>query len=153
MSLVIFFGICLLISGIAIRMAISMSRMLGIMDHPGGHKQHDTSTPFVGGVGVMTALVGALSLTNYYFPGVSLEPLDAIALGAGVIFLTGLIDDIWHLHFKTRFLAQTLVALSMVYLGGVALDDLGGLVPGIELHLGPLAIPFTVFATIGVINA
>jgi UDP-GlcNAc:undecaprenyl-phosphate GlcNAc-1-phosphate transferase len=153
MSLVIFFGICLLISGIAIRVAISMSRMFGIMDHPGGHKQHDTSTPFVGGVGVMTALVGALSLTNYYFPSVSLEPLDAIALGAGVIFLTGLVDDIWHLHFKTRFLAQALVALSMVFLGGVALDDLGGLVPGIELHLGPLAIPFTVFATIGVINA
>lgn len=153
MSLAVFFIICLLISGITIRIAISMAGLFGVMDQPGGHKQHDTSTPFVGGVGVMTALISALYLTRFYFPVVAQAPLDAIALGAGVIFLTGLADDIWQLNFKTRFLFQAVVALYMVFMGGVVLGDLGELIPGQRLELGMLAIPFTVFATIGVINA
>lgn len=153
MSLAVFFAICLLLSGIAIRISIGMAHLFGVMDHPGGHKQHDTSTPFVGGVGVMTALIGALSLANYYFPSLSLEPLEAIVLGAVMIFLTGFIDDIWQLNYKARFLSQTIVALTMVFLGGVVLNDLGELVPGLSVQLHALAIPFTVFATIGVINA
>jgi UDP-GlcNAc:undecaprenyl-phosphate GlcNAc-1-phosphate transferase len=48
---------------------------------------------------------------------------------------------------------QALVALSMVFLGGVELRSLGELVPGVVVDLGWLAIPLTVFATIGLINA
>ena len=154
MSLAAFFAICLLVSAVTIRMAMSTARHIGVMDHPGGHKQHDTSTPFVGGVGVMTALICALFLMQIYYPSAWTTTLYGIvAINAGTIFLTGLADDMWQLHFKTRFLLQTAVALSMAFLGGVVLGDLGSLFPGHRLGLGPLAVPFTVFATIGVINA
>ncbi len=155
MSLVVFFGMCLLISGVTIRFSIALAGRFGIMDHPGGHKQHDTSTPFVGGVGVMTALIVALYLAGLFFnlPSASLVQMRTIAVGAVVIFLTGLVDDIWNLGFKVRFLAQSVAALFMVFMGGVVLSDLGELLPGVSLALGLLAIPFTVFATIGVINA
>lgn len=155
MSLVVFFGICLLISGITIRMSIALADRFGIMDHPGGHKQHDTSTPFVGGVGIMTVLIVPLYLGGLFFhlPPASLAQMKTIAVGVVVIFLTGLADDIWNLNFKVRFLAQAVAALFMVFMGGVVLGDLGELLPGMNLELGLLAIPFTVFATIGVINA
>lgn len=153
MSLAVFFGICLLISGVSIRISISFAKQLGVMDQPGGHKQHDTSTPFVGGVGVMAAFLSALLLTQYYFPNVDPVAAGSIALAAGVIFLTGLVDDIRRLHFRTRLFIQAAVTLYMVNVGGVVITDLGELIPGQRLELGVLAIPFTLFATIGLINA
>lgn len=153
MSLALFFGICLLVSGVAIRIAMVLAGRFGILDQPGGHKQHDTSTPFVGGVGVIAVLVGALYLTEQYFPGMSRSPVQSIALGAIVLFVTGMADDIWHLGFRVRFAMQAAAAISMVFLGGIKLHSLGQLVPGINVDLGPWAVPFTVFATIGLINA
>jgi UDP-GlcNAc:undecaprenyl-phosphate GlcNAc-1-phosphate transferase len=53
-----------------------------------------------------------------------------------------------------RFVAQIVAVLVMIFVGGVVLVDLGNLaLDGSLLRLGWLAIPFTVFACIGVINA
>jgi UDP-GlcNAc:undecaprenyl-phosphate GlcNAc-1-phosphate transferase len=46
-----------------------------------------------------------------------------------------------------------MAALSMIFLGGVELGSLGELFPGVIVDLGWLAVPLTVFATIGLINA
>jgi undecaprenyl-phosphate alpha-N-acetylglucosaminyl 1-phosphatetransferase len=153
MSQAVFFGIGLLVSAVFIRLGISVAQSFGVMDRPGGHKQHDTSTPFVGGVGVMSALICSIYLTRAYDPTLSIAPFPEIALGASVIFLIGLADDIWQLNFRTRFAFQSVVALYMIFSGGVVLNDLGELFPGYGIELGLLAVPFTVFGTIGVINA
>lgn len=154
MSLAILFGFGLVLSGIAIRIGIPLSQQLGVVDQPGGHKLHDHSTPFVGGIGVFVALMGTLALSGA-MPGMDSAALQwqAIALGATVMFFTGLVDDIHHLSFRIRFVIQAGVALVMVLGGGVVLSDLGYLAFGQKLELGFLGIPFTIFATIGVINA
>jgi len=152
-ELAVLFGACLLISGVAIRLGISFSEYLGIVDRPGGHKQHEASTPFVGGFGVIAVLASLFLLLDPLFFGFSLSPLDGILVGALVLFLTGLADDILHLSFKMRFVVQAVVALSMVFLGGVELLSFGELFPGFRVELGFLSIPLTVFATVGLINA
>ncbi len=153
MELAVLFGVCLLVSGVAIRLSVALAGYLGIMDHPGGHKQHEASTPFVGGFGLMAVVVSVSLFADTFLAAVTLAPLSGILFGALAIFLTGLVDDIWRLGFKPRFIVQALVALSMVFLGGVELRSLGELVPGVAVDLGWLAIPLTVFATIGLINA
>ncbi len=152
-ELAVLFGVCLLVSGVAIRLSVALAGYLGIMDHPGGHKQHAASTPFVGGFGLMAVVVSASLLADALFADVALAPLTGILFGALVIFLTGLADDIWCLGFKPRFIVQALAALSMVFIGGVELRSLGELVPRVVVDLGWLAVPLTVFATIGLINA
>ena len=53
-----------------------------------------------------------------------------------------------------RFVAQVIAALLMIFGAGVVLNDLGSMTPSGELlQLGFLAVPFTVFATLGIINA
>lgn len=151
-SLLVLFGFGLVLSGIAIRMGIPLSQRLGIIDRPGGHKVHDHSTPFVGGIGVFVALLGTLSISGYFSSAPSMQ-WWAVALGGTAMFLTGLVDDVRNLGFRIRFAIQTGVALVMVLGGGVVLTDLGRLGFGHMLELGFLAIPFTVIATIGVINA
>lgn len=153
MSLGLFFALCAVVSGVVIRFSMTLAKRFGVMDHPDGHKQHDASTPFVGGFGVVAVVLVALFLGATYFPHLPQRPIQAAAAGACVLFITGLADDLWRLHFKTRFVIQAMVATAMVLVGGVKLLHLGELIPGLPVDLGPLSIPFTIFATIGLINA
>ena len=147
------FGLFLLVSLISVRLAMAVMSHFGILDHPGGHKQHAISTPFVGGIGVFAALIGALHFAHAYFPEIQPRALWTLAIGGSLIFATGLADDTWRISFRIRFVIQTLVALAMVFLGGVELHQLGAIVVDNDLALGWLAVPFTVFATVGLINA
>ena len=135
MKLAVIFGACLLISGVAIRLGIALASHFGIVDRPGGHKLHDTGTPFVGGFGLIAVLISAPLLDDCVFGDFALFHLPAILVGGLVIFLTGLADDLWHLGFKPRFLVEALVALAMVFIGGVELSSLGELFPGVRVEL------------------
>lgn len=148
-----FFGLFVVVSLISIRVGMSVMEYFGILDHPGGHKQHAISTPFVGGLGVFAALIGAIHFTHLYFPEKPLHSLSSLALGGLIIFAVGLADDIWRLGFRIRLAVQSVVAMIMVFLGGVELHTLGWLISDNDIVLGWAAIPFTVFATVGLINA
>jgi len=153
MSLGLFFVLCVIVSGLVIRFGMLFAGRLGVLDHPGGHKQHDTSTPFVGGFGVV-----AVALTTLYLGLDSSNELSSLqihtfAAGSAILFITGFADDVWHLSFKSRFVIQAMVASGMVFLAGVELRSLGDLIPGISTELGIFAVPFTIFATVGLINA
>lgn len=154
--LALLFGFGLILSWIAIRIAIPLAHQMGVVDRPGGHKLHEESTPFVGGFGVYLALIGSLSMlvaTSGSDVALPMLHWQSLALGATVMFVTGLIDDIRHLGFKIRFLIQAGVALVMALVGEVVVSDLGHIDLGERIDLGLLAIPFTIFATIGVINS
>lgn len=153
MSLSLFFVLCLIVSGLVIRVGMALVARFGVLDHPGGHKQHDASTPFVGGFGIIAAMMTVLSVGSGQFSELSALPLHVIVFGASVLFVTGFADDIWHISFKIRFVIQALVAVVLVVLGGVGLSSLGHLLPGMLVNLEGLAIPFTIFATVGLINA
>ncbi|WP_177186265.1 MraY family glycosyltransferase [Nitrosomonas sp. Nm166] len=126
---------------------------LSIADKPdGGHKLHDISTPFVGGVGVLAAFFVAFGiLTNFYTE----HSQECFILGicSIIIFVTGFVDDAIKLSYKLRFMVQAMVALIMALIGGMIVSDLGNLLFGLPLQLGIFAVAFTVFATIGGINA
>jgi len=152
MLLIVLFVLSLLISGIAIRVGISMSHNFGIVDHPGEHKQHSASTPFVGGVGIFLALLVAPQATDHVQLSSDLRYVW-LELTASIIFLTGFADDLWHLDYKVRFLVQAVVAVILALGAEVLLVDLGNLLSMQPLELGELALPFTIFSMIGVINA
>ena len=153
MELAGLFGVCFLICGAAIRLAMSLADWLGMLDRPGGHKQHEASTPFVGGVGILAVLLSVFLVLDPLFGGFAVSPLQGILIGALILFITGLADDIVHLSFKLRFVVQAAVALSMIFVGGVELLSFGELLPGWRFDLGWLSIPLTILATVGLINA
>ena len=141
------------VSAISVRVAMAVMSYFDILDRPGGLKQHAIVKPFVGGFGVFATLIGAVHFAHAYFPEVAPRTLWALTLGASLIFVTGLVDDIWRLSFRPRLAIQAVAALIMVFLGDVELHTLGRIVGDHDLRLGWLALPFTVFATVGLINA
>ncbi len=148
LSLCIF---CTLLSAMIIHIAIKLAHVYRIADHPGEHKQHSGSTPFVGGVGVFAALCVTLIMLINFYPEYMQKWL-VLGFCSIVIFVTGFIDDMVRLSYKLRFIIQAVVAFIIVLVGGIVLSDLGGLFFGLPLQLGLFAIPFTVFGIIGGIN-
>jgi UDP-N-acetylmuramyl pentapeptide phosphotransferase/UDP-N-acetylglucosamine-1-phosphate transferase len=59
---------------VAIWLSAALASHLGIMDRPGGHKQHETSTPFVGGFGVIAVVISMPLLGKWFFVDFSILP-------------------------------------------------------------------------------
>jgi len=121
----------------------------GLIDHPGaGRKDHARQTPLVGGL----AIVAALSLTALLTP-FAIQVHPAFWIGLLMIALTGTLDDLFELDPYVKFAAQIAAALLMCYWGELSLDTLGHLLSDKPLSLGRFALPLTIFAVIGVVNA
>jgi UDP-GlcNAc:undecaprenyl-phosphate/decaprenyl-phosphate GlcNAc-1-phosphate transferase len=146
------FGIGLITSILVIGTGMILAHYLQLVDHPGEHKQHQVSTPFVGGAGVVGAFLVVMILAQDRQYLVATETW-VIATGVLVLFAVGWADDLWKLSCTIRFLIQVLIACLMVYGGDIEVSTLGQIVPWITLELGALAIFFTIFATVGAINA
>jgi len=152
MFLLVLFLLGFAVSAVAISYAVAAAHRRGIVDRPGGHKAHDTVTPFVGGVGVLTATLFGLVVVGQFYDQVG-SRIYAFLFGVLAMFCTGFADDIFHLNYKIRFVVQTAVGLVMVFWGGVVISDLGYLFSDQPVQLGIVAVPLTVIATIGAINA
>jgi UDP-GlcNAc:undecaprenyl-phosphate/decaprenyl-phosphate GlcNAc-1-phosphate transferase len=126
-----------------------IARRLDLLDYPAGRKDHSHPTPVIGGLAMLIGVLLASAIT--------LRVIDSSAMGflmaAAVLATIGLLDDKYDVDWRLRILAQMLAALIMIYFGGVRVEYLGQLFGMANVELGWLSIPFTVFATVGIINA
>ena len=140
-----------LVAAMAISMALiplmgRFASRLGLIDQPSARKVHVVPIPRVGGIGIV---IGAL--TAVYF----LLPIDTLTqgylLGAIVLFVFGLWDDISEIGHYPKFLGQLIAALCVVLYGELYVVSVP-FVPGGEIP-ATLGIPFSVVALVGMINA
>lgn len=125
-----------------------LARRIGLLDYPGGRKDHAAPTPVTGGLAiVLGTMAPALLLTDLT------PPLLGLGLAAIVLIVTGVIDDLKDLRWQYRILAQIVAALCIVVVGGVKVEAIGPVFGLGQMALGSLSIPFTVLATVGLINA
>jgi len=121
---------------------------VGLIDQPGGRKVHARPTPLVGGLAMYVALAAVVIGFGL------LEIIPAPVLAAmGLLVAVGVLDDRFGTHVYYRFAAQIIAALILVFWGGIQVDSLGNLLGLGPIELGWLAVPFTVFAIVGFINA
>ena len=92
-----------------------IAQRLNIVDTPDNRKIHKTPTALLGGVAVYIAFVSAIIITNSY----SLE-LKGVAIGATIIFIAGLVDDIVILRAGLKIFVQIIAVSIMIYYGVVA---------------------------------
>ena len=126
-----------------------MAMRIGLVDEPGGRKPHEGSVPLIGGVAMFCGFaLAALTLD------MGLMAYRSFFAAAAILVVVGILDDMRELSSRARFGAQILAAVLMAYWGGVVLDDLGGLAGGGDpFLLSGWEVVFTVFCTVGVINA
>jgi len=131
---------------------------VGAVDRPGHRKVHERDVSRLGGVAVwgatgtvvlLAAWFGVLDGAAFVHVRVMWVPL---ALGAAVLAMVGVVDDVRGLRARTKLLAQC-VAAALVVAGGCVIREATNPITGASVALGALAVPVTVLWVIGVTNA
>ena len=130
------------------------SRLLGLVDAPGGRKVHAHSVPRLGGLAVVLAAGLAIVLVPLLRPG-SIEPfpwqgMRPFLLAGALIFAAGLIDDVRGLGAVPKLLIE-FTAAAIVMSSGLLIERVSLL--GETWTLGWIAWPITAAWLVGVTNA
>ncbi len=147
-----YFSTLLLSAFITISLIPVMTRLAArfqIVDFPDLRKVHTVPTPRIGGLA--TAL-GAFVPVIIWSTTTS-DFVRAYLVGAGVLVIFGLLDDMKGLGYMMKFTGQVFAALVVVFYGGVRINSLGTLLPGAVQLPEWFAISLVVVAVVGVTNA
>ncbi len=132
---------------------------IGAVDAPNYRKVHSRIMPRLGGLAIFIAFLVGLAILRPV-PGYPLVqngenpfliPL-AMVLGAAVIVITGVLDDMYEISAKKKMIGQLIAALIIVFLGGIQIEFIK-LPFGGQLDFGFLSIPFTILWIVGITNA
>lgn len=120
----------------------------GLLDHPDERKHHQGAIPVVGGLAMSFAIAVSAA---WYLAGADI--FWGLLVSVSIIVVVGFMDDRTGLSVRRRFLAQGIAGLIMSLFAGAQLTSLGDLFGFGPVALGALAVPFTVFAMVGMANA
>lgn len=149
--------IAMLMALIATPIILRMALSTGFVDAPDGvRKLHGRKVALGGGVAVMlaAAMTGVVALLGQFPWAISLwnQPLALIGAAAGALLIcfVGLVDDRVTIRGRQKLLGQV-AAAAVAVSGGVVINHISVL--GLEISLGLLSVPFTVFWLLGAVNA
>ncbi len=125
-----------------------VAHRVGLVDRPTARKKHKADTPLIGGLAIYMAVVISFITLDYKF-----SEFASFFIPSILIISVCLWDDLYDLSYIIRLATQVIAVLLMGILGGV-IENIGILtLDDSYLYLGLLAIPFTLFFSVGLINA
>ncbi|GGG13103.1 undecaprenyl-phosphate alpha-N-acetylglucosaminyl 1-phosphate transferase [Lysinibacillus alkalisoli] len=142
-SLIVAFMASILLTPLVKRLAFR----IGAVDAPNYRKVHSRIMPRLGGLAVFLAFIIGFAVYQPESPYTL-----AIVLGALIIVITGVLDDMYEISAKAKLIGQIAAALIVVFVGGIQVEFINLPFDG-KLDFGFLSIPFTLLWIIGVTNA
>jgi len=110
-----------------------------ILDIPNARSSHDVPTPRGGGIALAAAWFLAITYEHLFYSSMPLE-LYLASWAGGLLAIVGILDDIYSLSPKVRFITQIIVAaLGLYFMGGLTHVDLGFATIESKWILTPLA--------------
>jgi UDP-GlcNAc:undecaprenyl-phosphate/decaprenyl-phosphate GlcNAc-1-phosphate transferase len=135
-SLTIFF--CFFLSKLAF--------IFKLIDYPNNRKIHTEPVPLVGGISIFISI-----FLITFFIDLDIN-ISFIIYVSSIVFIFGLIDDIFDIGFIIRLITQFIASLIIIGIG-IRIIDLGFYQYFPNLNLGYLSIIITVFCVVGLTNA
>jgi len=122
-------------------------RSYNVVDRPGQRRIHAHPIPRIGGIPIAVAYIAAIFPLGDPEAAIPV-PLGKLLPGAGIVFLTGLLDDFFTLRPLIKLAGQIAAAL-LVFSSGLSVGTLGGI-----SHFPPyLDLPLTIFWVLLTTNA
>ena len=135
-----------LTSLILTHLMIKISKNMNIMDIPNERSVHKKPTPLLGGIAIcLSFLFGFILFGNQ-------NPLMiSILIASFLILLLGIFDDIKPIKARYKFVIHILVALIVVFYGGLKLTHVD--IFGLSLNFKWMSPYITILIIVGIINA
>jgi len=136
------------VAGVVARILSSFAKRIGLVDLPGGRKQHSGTIPVTGGIGMFAGFFLA-AMASGLINGATV----ALVIALFLLVFGGAADDMHDISHQSKFLIQLVATLLMTSWAAVQVHVLGNLFGFGPLNLYQWAIPFSVICALGVINA
>ena len=127
-----------------------ISFKIGAVDRPGDRRINTKTTPTAGGLSIFLSFSFAL-LWEFR----AMIPFDYVwpmLLGAAIVVVTGLLDDIFELTPLQKTLGLTLAALEIYFVAGIKISTVSIPYLGV-FDLGWLGLPMTILWILAITNA
>lgn len=161
--MVVTFGVPVIVSATLLPLVRQLAIQIGLVDHPGPDRVHSRPLPRIGGMALYLAFLVGLGVTfvlpvDRQFDPYETGRLSLLVIGASIVFVIMLVDDAVSLKPRVKLVWQMLAALLVVLPAiwnpreGIVISDFRAPLLGtVELSLW-LAIPFTIFWIVGMMN-
>ena len=131
-----------------------IARAAGAIDMPGARKVHRAPVPRIGGLVFIVVAFAVATPIIAYSPSLQRalapiqKPVATMLVASGVVFLLGLMDDLWDISAKLKFVGLVGAALAVCSTGArIESLSLGG---GWSISTGMFAWSITVLWIVGV---
>lgn len=133
---------------LALRALSPLATRIGLLDRPNGRKQHVGLVPMTGGLAIAAGWL--VSFLVYQQFTTNNNTGRYILIGSMLMLIIGIINDRRNVPWRTRLIAQIIVALIIIELTGLRIHH----VLGFDLtSVRGISLGFTVLAIIGLTNA
>ena len=128
---------------------LKIAKLKNIVDNPDARKLQRVPVPVLGGIAVFFGMTVAFAAAGLIYDVSSMFAMVCVRV---IMLYIGIMDDIIGLTPKVRFIFEIIVVLLLVYCNNNCIDNFHGLwgVYGVPRWF---AVPLTVFACVGIINA
>lgn len=135
-----------LTSLILTQLMIKISKNMNIMDIPNERSVHKKPTPLLGGIAIFLSFLFGFILFGNQNP-----LMISILIASFLILLLGIFDDIKPIKARYKFVIHILVALIVVFYGGLKLTHVD--IFGLSLNFKWMSPYITILIIVGIINA
>ena len=154
MDVVVLVGLSCVIAVIVVcwghSILLKIAKEKNIVDNPDARKLQKRPVPVMGGIAVFFGVVAGLAFGICFIS--EMQVLFPILLSMIIMFYMGFMDDTVGLTPSIRFVAEILTIICLITASDMCVDNLHGIWRlGIISHW--IAIPLTIFAGVGIINA
>lgn len=128
---------------------LKIAKLKNIVDNPDARKLQRVPVPVLGGIAVFFGIVVTFAVAGVFF---DISNMFAVICVMTIMLYVGTMDDIIGLTPKMRFLIEIIVVLLLIYCNSYSINNFHGLWGIYEIPQW-IAVPLTVFACVGIINA
>jgi len=148
MMKLLYFAIPMLISAVLVLAVRALAVHFGLYAKENSRTvHHDHPIPRLGGIGIFAAfIIGLLIFVK------DLQPIQAVVIGAAMIFAEGLYDDLFDMPPLGKLLFQIAAAAVVIYGGHLALQTIN-LPFGIHFQFEFISVLITFLWIVGITNA
>ena len=148
-----------MLSAFTMPFILNIAHKKGLYDVAGGRKRHDGLIPRLGGIGMFVAFMAIMLIISFLQPGYVADQLSgstlrllSLAIGALLMHMVGLIDDLKSLPARFKLIIQVMAAV-IVVAGGYGFKGLGFKADSLSGEFSWLSIVVSIGWIVGVTNA